>query len=87
MANEATAMFTFLADPEVDATNWQAETGIRPAVVNRKVWGGNRTDRGARVQGIMMSVIRTATQHGVDAIDYLACRARGPDLGLAVLLG
>jgi hypothetical protein len=35
----------------------------------------------------MMSVIRTATQHGVDAIDYLACRARGPDLGLAILLG
>ena len=34
-----------------------------------------------------MSVIRTAAQHGVDAIDYLTSLARGPDPGLAVLLG
>jgi transposase len=87
MAKEAPAMFSFLGDDRVDATNWRAEQGIRPAVVNRKVWGGNRTDRGGRAQGTIMSVIRTATQHGVDVIDYLASRARGPDPGLAVLLG
>ena len=80
-------MFSFLADDRVDATNWTAEQGIRPAVVNRKVWGGNRTDRGALAQSTMMSVIRTAAQHGIDAIDYLACRARSPDPGLAILLG
>ena len=32
----------------VQATNWPAEQAIRPAVVNRKVWGGNRTEAGAR---------------------------------------
>jgi transposase len=87
LEREAPAMFTFLYDERVDATNWRAEQGIRPAVVNRKVWGGNRTDRGARAQSTMMSVIRTAAQHGVDAIDYLAARARSPDPGLAILLG
>jgi transposase len=87
MAKEAPAMFSFLGDDQVDATNWRAEQGIRPAVVNRKVWGGNRTDRGGRAQGTIMSVMRTAAQHGVDVIDYLASRARGPDPGLAVLLG
>jgi transposase len=87
LAKEAPAMFTFLADQDVDATNWRAEQGIRPAVVNRKVCGGNRSDRGAVAQGIMMSVIRTAAQHGVDAIGYLASRARSPDPGLAILLG
>ena len=87
LEREAPAMFTFLADERVDATNWRAEQGIRPAVVNRKVWGGNRTDRGGRAQSVMMSVIRTAAQHGVDAIDYLAARARSPDPGLAILLG
>lgn len=56
-------------------------------VVNRKVWGGNRTDRRGRAPSVMMSVLRTAGQHGVDAIDFLAARARSPDLGLAVLLG
>ena len=87
LERQAPAMFSFLADERVDATNWRAEQGIRPAVVNRKVWGGNRTDRGGRAQSVMMSVIRTAAQHGVDAIDYLAARARSPDPGLAILLG
>lgn len=78
LAKEAPAMFSFLSDERVDATNWRAEQGIRPAVVNRKVWGGNRTERGARAQGTIMSVMRTATQHGVDAIEYLTFLARGP---------
>ena len=33
------------ADPAVDATNWRAEQAIRPAVVIRKVCGGNQTRR------------------------------------------
>ncbi len=75
---ERKALFSFLAHPGVDATNWRAEQAIRPAVVNRKVWGGNRTWRGAETQGRMMSVLRTATQQGVDAIDFLTRLARAP---------
>lgn len=78
---EADALFTFLTHPTVDATNWRAEQGIRPAVVNRKVWGGNRTWQGAATQGRMLSVLRTATQQGVDAIDYLVTLARAPTTG------
>jgi transposase len=77
--NEREAIVTFLRQPGVDATNWRAEQAIRPAVVNRKVWGGNRTWRGASTQGNIMSVLRTAAQQGVDAIDYLARYARAPD--------
>jgi len=36
-------LFTFLRQAGVDATNWRAEQALRPAVVNRKVWGGSRT--------------------------------------------
>ena len=75
---EREALFTFLAHPDVDATNWRAEQAIRPAVVNRKVWGGNRTWRGAETQGRMMSVLRTAAQQRVDAIDFLTRLARAP---------
>ncbi len=71
LTNEAPALFSFLADPAVDATNWRAEQAIRPAVVNRKTWGGNRTWCGAATQGRITSVLRTAHQHGIDAIDYL----------------
>jgi transposase len=75
---ERDALFTFLTHPGTDATNWRAEQAIRPAVVNRKVWGGNRTWRGAATQGRMMSVLRTASQQGVDAIDFLGRLARAP---------
>ena len=43
--------FTFLSHPEVEPTNYQGEQAIRPAVVNRKVWGGNRTWAGAHALG------------------------------------
>ena len=55
-------LFTFLADPGVQATNWRAEQALRPAIVNRKSWGGNRTWQGAHTQQVTMSVIRTARQ-------------------------
>jgi transposase len=77
--NNRHALFTFLADPAVDATTWRAEQGVRPTTVTRKVCGGNRSDRGAETQGRMMTLFRTATQQGIDAVDYLVNLARAPD--------
>jgi len=54
--------------------------------VNRKTFGGNRNWAGSRTHGVITSIIATA-KNSVDAVDYLAARARGPDFGLAVLLG
>lgn len=66
------SLFTFLKRPgQVDATNWRAEQAIRPAVVNRKVWGGNRTTAGAEAQSILMSVVRTCRQRGHNAFDFI----------------
>ena len=66
------ALFTFLKYPgEIDATNWRAEQAIRPAVVNRKVWGGNRTWNGAHAQSTLMSVIQTVKQRGLDAFHVI----------------
>lgn len=79
LTREADALFTFLTHPGVDATNWRAEQAIRPAVVNRKVWGGNRTWNGARTQSRIMTLLRTATQQGVDAIEFLGRLARAPN--------
>lgn len=63
--------FWFLIEPGLDATNWQAEQAIRPGVVNRKVWGGNRTWQGAGPQGSITSVLRTCAQRGRDGFHYL----------------
>ena len=71
LLNHAMHWFWFLIDPTIDATNHWAEQAIRPAVVNRKVWGGNRTWLGARAQSILMSVIRTCEQRALDAFEFL----------------
>lgn len=75
LRGHADQLFTFLR-PEflgvVEATNWRAEQAIRPAVVNRKVWGGNRTDRGAVAQATLSTVLVTLAQQALDPIDWLA---------------
>ena len=69
---EYDALFSFLFDPTLDATNWRAEQALRPAVVTRKMCGGgNRTARGATSQQILASVLRTADQRGLDPTDLL----------------
>lgn len=71
-------LFVFLERPEVEATNWPAEQAIRPAVVNRKSCAGNRTNRGAHNQGILMSVLRTAHQRQLRTINLLTSLLLSP---------
>ena len=79
LASEFGAIFTFLWDPSVDATNWRAEQAIRPAVVIRKVCGGNRTRKGADTQQVLASVVRTARQRNLDLPALFATMLRAPD--------
>ena len=64
--------FTFLSHPEVEPTNWEGEQAIRPAVVNRKVWGGNRTWAGARAQEVLMSVLETCRRAGRPGLEFVS---------------
>ena len=70
--NHFASWFTFLSDAAVPATSWEAEQAIRPAVVNRKVWGGNRTAAGAHAQGVLASVLRTCQQQARAAVDFVS---------------
>jgi transposase len=71
-------LFTYLKCPGLDATNYRGEQAIRPAVVARKVWGGNRTTNGAHTQEVLTSVLRTSHQRGVDPLPNLAALLRSP---------
>lgn len=75
---EFPGIFTFLLDPRIDATTWRAEHAIRPAVVTRKVCGGNRTWAGARTQQVLASVVRTAHQRHLDTADIFTALLRAP---------
>jgi transposase len=78
LRNEREALFTFLLDPAVPASNWWGEQAVRPAVVTRKIWGGNRTERGAVTQQRIASYFRSADQQGVDAYPLLEAAMRSP---------
>jgi len=79
LAVEFPALFTFLLDPTtIDATNWRAEQALRPAVVTRKVSGGNRSWHGAGTQQILASVLRTAHQRQLDPYALVVSLLRAP---------
>ena len=87
LANEFPAIFTFLWDPSVDATNWRTEHAIRPAVVIRKVCGGNRTRRRADTQQVLSSVVRTVRQRGLDLPVLISEMLRTPEPAVAKAFG
>jgi len=61
-------LFTFVDQPGVPFDNNHAERIIRPAVIIRKNSYGNRSQRGADCQAVLMSVFRTLKQRGHDPI-------------------
>ena len=65
------SIFNYLRHPGMDATNWRGEQAIRFGVVNRKVWGGNRTWPGAAVQSTLMSVIQTCIMRTLSPVRFL----------------
>ena len=79
LARERDAVFTFLYCPGLEATNWRAEPALRPMVVARKVWGGNRTANGARTQSILLRLLETCRQHQrpvLPLLERLLCSPR-----------
>ena len=57
-------MFTFLEHPEVPYDNNTGERAIRPAVIIRKNSYANRSEAGADMQAVLMSIFRTLKQRG-----------------------
>ena len=76
--HERPYLFSFLYCPDLDATNNAAERAIRPAVIARKTWGGNRTASGAKTQKILASILRTCWQQRKDSFSSLTKLMRSP---------
>jgi transposase len=72
LRNHFEQWFAFVFDLRIEPTNRKAEQAIRPAVVNRKVWGGNRTAAGAQAQGVLMSVLETCRRHTRSVVDHVS---------------
>ena len=64
-------LFTFLDQADVPFENNTAERAIRPAVIIRKNSYGNRSQRGADCQAVLMSIFRTLKQRGHDPVQTI----------------
>jgi transposase len=64
-------LFTFLDQAGVPFDNNHAERAIRPAVIIRKNSYGNRSERGADAQAVLMSIFRTLKQRGHDPLSTI----------------
>jgi transposase len=71
-------VFTYLRIEGIDATNYRAEQALKTPIVNRKVWGGNRTQDGAAAQGILASVLKTLALSGRRTIDWMSGLLKNP---------
>jgi len=72
LVNHRDQILTFLYEPALEATNWPAEQALRPLVVNRKVFGGNRTAAGAHAQEILGSIFGTFAKRAWDTLSLVA---------------
>ena len=72
LLRHADQLFTFLDYPDVAFENNFAERMIRPAVIIRKNSQGNRSERAAAVQAMLMSIYRTLKLRGRDPIATVA---------------
>ena len=84
------ALYGQLAERATEAailTNNAAERALRPAVVMRKITGGNRSQAGAKAWAILASVMRTIQQQGLDLVEAIKTLLRATWAGKdAVLL-
>jgi len=80
-------LFTFLYHQAVEPTNNAAERALRPAVISRKLSGGNRSPTGALAHSILASLCQTARQNGQDFLRAarLLLQHRNPDYIAPVL--
>jgi len=62
-------LFRFILHAEAEGTNNRAERAIRPAVVARKISGGNRTYRGAHAYAVFASLAETCRLRGLDFVE------------------
>jgi len=87
LRHERPYLFTFLYCPGlVDATNNVAERVMRILVMARKNWGGNRTEKGARTQAVLTSILCTAKQQDKDVFGLLVDLLRSAEPKLLDLL-
>ncbi len=87
LSKERLALFTFLRQLGMAATNYLAEQELRPLIATRKsCGGGNRSWKGAVALQRIGSVLRTARRQGFDPRSIIVAILRSPKPTVAATL-
>ncbi len=73
------ALTQFLRIPGAPLGNNECERALKRAILHRKNSLSYRTEKGAAVGDVFMTVIATCRENGVDALAYLKTLQRYPD--------
>ena len=73
IAKHLSALFVFVEDPAVPATNNAAERSLRHLVTSRKISGGTRSAAGTATKMTLATLFGTWRLHGLNPLDQ--CRA------------
>jgi transposase-like protein len=64
-------LFRFVTDPDIDGDNNLAERALRKGVIIRKISHGNRSNKGARILEILLSVVETLKHQEENVLEGL----------------
>src|SRR6188472_1795154 len=79
------SLFVFFDRPDVPPTNNASEQDLRPSVIHRKVTGGYRSQLGADISAIFISLLTTARKRGENLFQALRSTAAPSPLHAAGL--
>jgi hypothetical protein len=60
-----------LKDGRLELSNNRAERAVKETVMRRKNWLFSQSSTGAKVMAIIMSILETAKQNGLDRLRYI----------------
>ncbi|KXB03222.1 transposase, partial [candidate division MSBL1 archaeon SCGC-AAA261O19] len=63
--------FTFLTEPRVESTNNRAERALRELVIQRRIMGSIRSERGRRAYETIMTMLATWKQQKLDPYEEM----------------
>jgi len=64
-------LFRFTQDKEIEGDNNLAERGLRKAVIIRKISNGSRSDNGAEILEVLLSIVETARLQKQNPLNFM----------------
>jgi hypothetical protein len=69
--NQWEALLQYASDGRLEIDNNSSERTLRPCAIDRKNWMFFGSERGGETAAILMSILASATRHGIEPFEYV----------------